>query len=172
MDISIVGNNSIRLKGKQVAFVVDPASDMSKVSADAIVLLNGYGNIDVSRVTDSRIIIDGPGGFEVSGAKVSGTGSFKGVIYKFLIDDVSVVVGRIAESKIEGSSDCQVAVINTDMEFNESFVTGLEPKIAVLYGPGKEESAKKLGAESVVLVPKITITKDKLPEKMEVVVLG
>ena len=44
--------------------------------------------------------------------------------------------------------------------------------MAILYGDKKTESAKTLGAESVVLVPKVTITKDKLPEKMEIVALG
>jgi hypothetical protein len=51
-------------------------------------------------------------------------------------------------------------------------VTALEPKITVLYGDKKEESAKKLGAESVNMVPKVTILKDKLPEEMEIAVLG
>ena len=65
MDIAIVGNNSIKLKGKQVAFVVNPTKDMPKISADAVLLLNGDANIDLARVTDYRIVLDGPGEYEV-----------------------------------------------------------------------------------------------------------
>lgn len=172
MDIAIVGKNSIKLKGKQATFIIDPVSAIPKTSADAVILLNGANGMDVTRVTDSRIIIDGPGGYEVGGVKISGTKTPKGTLYKFSIDGVSVILGSATDAKMEGFNVCQVAVVNTDSDFNESFVTALEPKITVLYGDKKTESAKTLGAENVSLVPKITITKDKLPEKMEIVVLG
>lgn len=171
MDIALVGKNSIKIKGKQVAFVVDPSKVMPKISADAIILLNGKDNIDLSRITDSRIVLDGPGGYEVGGAKVSGTRTPKGILYKLSIDNISVILGPTADAKTEGFDVCDVAVINTNSEFNEAFVTALEPKMTILYGDKKHEAAKALGAESVVPVSKITIAKDKLPEKMEVVVL-
>ncbi|MDO8583010.1 MAG: hypothetical protein Q7R51_00585 [bacterium] len=172
MDISIVGKNSIRLKGKEATFIVDPSKEMPKVSSDAIILLNGNEGIDLDRVTDSRIIISGPGGYEVGGVKISGTATPKGTLYKLSIDGIDIIVGKASDSKAEGFNSCQIAVVNADSDFSESFVTALEPKIAVLYGEVKEESAKKLGAESVTLVPKITATKEKLPEKMEIIVLG
>ena len=172
MDISIVGGNSIKLKGKQATFVVDPVEKMPKTSADAIILLNGSRNIDVGRVTDYRIIIDGPGGYEVGGVKISGTKTSKETLYKLSIDNISIILGSAADAKMEGFNVCQIAVVNTTENFNESFVTALEPKMTILYGDKKTESAKTLGAESVVLVSKITITRDKLPGKMEIVVLG
>ena len=172
MDIAIVGKTSIKLKGKRVSFIVDPSKETPKTSADAIILLDGFANIDTSRVTDSRMIIEGPGGYEVGGSKISGASTPQGVLYKLSIDDIVVIIGRATESKTEGFSACQIAVVNTDSDFNESFITGLEPKITVLYGDKKEASAKMLGAENVGPASKITIAKDKLPEKMEVVVLG
>jgi hypothetical protein len=172
VDISIVGNQSIKLKGKQATFIVDPAKEMPKTVSDAIILLNGSHNVDVSRVTDFRIIIDGPGGYEVGGVKISGTKTAKGILYRLSIDGINIILGSAADAKMEGFNVCQVAVINTSNDFNESFVTALEAKITVLYGDKKVESAKTLGAESISLVPKITITKDKLPEKMEVAALG
>lgn len=172
MDIAIVGKTSIKLKGKQVTFIVDPSKVAPKISSDAIILSNGYDNIDISRVTDSRIIIEGKGEYEVSGAKVSGTTTPKGTLYRISMDGVDIVVGRTTETKTEGFNACQVAIINASGDFNESFVTDLEPKITVLYGTSKIEAAKTLGAESIGLVPKITIAKDKLPEKMEVIILG
>ncbi len=171
MDISIIGKNNLKLKGKQVVFIVDPSKEMLKTTGDAVILLNGFSNVDTSRVIDSRITINGAGEYEVAGTKVSGTQTPNGIIYKLSIDDISIVLGRVG-GKIEGISDCQIAIINADGEFNESFVTALEPKITVLYGDKKIESAKTLGTESITPVSKITVTKDKLPEKMEIIVLG
>ena len=172
MDIAILGKNSIKLKGKQVTFIVDPTKEMPKTPADAVILLNGNGNIDVSRVTNSRIVIDGPGGYEVGGAKINGTNTSKGTLYKFVIDGVTVILGSAAEVKMEGFSACQIAVVDTTSDFSESFVTALEPKMTVLFGDKKNEAARTLGAENISAVSKVTISKDKLPEKMEVVVLG
>ena len=123
-------------------------------------------------MTDWRAIIEGRGEYEVGGAKVSGATTSKGTLYRISIDGIDIIVGKGAETKAEGFNACQVAIINTDGDFNESFITSLEPKITVLYGVSKIDAAKTLGAESIGLVPKITIVKDKLPEKMEVVVLG
>lgn len=172
MDISIIGNNSIKLKGKKVTFIVDPSKGMPKTSADSIIFLNGINDAGVERVTDFRMIIKGPGGYEIGGAKVSGVATPKGTIYKLFIDGISIIIGRTAEHQTNGNLSCQIAIINADSEFKESFVTTLEPKIAVIYGDEKEESAKKLGLTNVTLVPKITATKDKLPEEMEIVVLN
>lgn len=172
VDIAILGKNSLKLKGKQVTFIIDPTSAMPKTPADAVILLDGGSDIDVSRATDYRIIISGPGGYEVGGAKISGLKTPKGILYKFSIDDLVIILGSPTEANMEGFNACQVAVVSTNNDFNESFVTGLEPKITVLYGDKKTEAAKTLGAETVSSVSKITITKDKLPEKMEVIVLG
>lgn len=172
VDIAIVGQNSIKLRGKQVTFIVDPSSALPKTSADAIILSNGYADIDISRVTDSRIIIEGAGGYEVGGAKISGTTTSKGILYRISIDGLNIILGKAAETKAEGFNACQVAVVNADRDFNASFITALEPRIAVLYGDKNIEAAKTLGAENAGPVSKITITQDKLPEKMEVMVLG
>lgn len=172
MDIAIIGNNSIRIKSKGATFVVDPAKDMPKTASDAIILLNGEGNVDISRITDSRIIINGPGGYEIGGVKISGTTTPNGILYRLSLDGINVIIGKTIESKAEGFSSCQVLITNADTDFKESFVTTLEPKITVLYGDKKTESAKTLGAENVTPVARVTVTKDKIPEKMEVVVLG
>ena len=83
-------------------------------------------------------------------------------------------MGRSVDfSKLESNfTACDIAIINADSEFNESFITSLGPKIVVLYGDNKLDGAKKLGAENLTPVAKFSAVKDKLPEKMEIVVLG
>jgi len=172
VDISIIGKDSIKIKGKKVTFVINPAKGMPKTTADAIIVLDGASDLDLEKVAESRITIEGPGGYEIGGAKISGTQTPVGTLYKILLDDIIVLLGPAADVNKEGFNACQVAIVNTSSNFNESFVTAMEPKIVVLCGDKKVESAKALGAENTSLVSKISITKDKLPEKMEIVVLG
>ena len=172
VDIAIVGKESIKIKGKQASFVIDPVAGMSKVGGDAIILLGGGEGIDVSRVTDSRIILAGPGSYEVGGVKILGTKTIKGTIYKMTMDGITTIIGSSAEVKTEGFNACQVLIVDTTDEFSESFVTALEPKITILYGEKKNEAAKTLGVENVSVVSKLTVAKDKLPDEMETVVLG
>lgn len=172
MDISAIKGNSIRLKGKQVTFVVDPSKQIPKTASDAIILFGANNDIDISRVTDFRIIIDGPGEYEVGKVKITGTKTPKGTLYRFSIDNMNIILGSATDTKTEGFSICEIAIINTANDFSESFITDLEPKMVILYGEKKVELAKALGVENVTPVSKITVTKDKLPEKMEAIVLG
>lgn len=167
-----MSKDCIRLKGKKVSFVIDPKKDTPKTTGDAILLTNNL-DIDTSRVSDFRVIVKGQGEYEVSGSKVSSVATPKCIVYKLLIDNVIVILGRSVDfSKLESNfTACDIALINADSEFNESFITSLGPKVVVLYGENKLDGAKKLGTENVTPVAKFSIAKDKLPEKMEVVVL-
>lgn len=173
MDISLVVKDCIKLKGKRASFVIDPEKDTPKITGDAI-LLSGSLVSDISRVTDSRVILRGPGEYEVSGSKTAAVATPKCVIYKLSIDNINIILGKSVDfSKLESNfTACDVAVLNVDDGFNESFVTSLAPKIVVLYGEKRLDGAKKLGAQNLSPVAKYSIAKDKLPEKTEVVVLG
>jgi hypothetical protein len=173
VDISILSKNSIKIHSKHANFIVDPSADGPKVSCDAVILLNN-NNIDLGRVVDYRIIIGGPGEYEVNGVKVLGVREDRGFVYGIAADGFSVILGKSSEiSKIkEDTFLCQIAILNVDDELNSTVVTKLEPKIVILYGDNKESAAKLLGKADIPPIKKFTVVKDKLPEEMEVVVLG
>ena len=172
MDISYLDKNSIKIRSKYAGFVVDPSSDGPKISSDAVILLNR--KCDLSKVVDYRIIINSPGEYEVKGEKVIGARVNDGLVYSLLFDGLAVTMGRTSDiSKIKDNAyACQMAILNVDDEFSSSIITNLEPKIVILYGENKENGVKILGKQNVLAAKKFTITKDKLPEEMEVVVLG
>lgn len=191
MDIYTLDKNSIKIHSKHANFIVDPAERGvdptklgTKVSCDAVILLNKQSN-DLSKVADYRIVINGPGEYEISGAKVSCIKADLGFIYSLMVDGFSVILGSSSEipkiSAIGGSAsvhkeefntECQIAILNVDDELNPTVVTKLEPKIMILYGEDKEGAVKILGKQNLPTTKKFTIMKDKLPEEMEVVVLG
>ena len=173
MDVSILSKNSIKIRSKHASFIVDPQSLGPKVSCDAVILLNN-NNIDLSKVVDYRIVINGPGEYEISGAKVSCIKADLGFIYSLMVDGFSVILGSSSEiPKIKDDTFlCQIAILNVDDELNSSLVTKLEPKIMILYGEDKEGAVKILGKENIPPIKKFTVVKDKLPEEMEVIILG
>lgn len=173
MDISILNNSSIKIRIRRSTFVVDPIASGVKISCDGIILLNG--NFDLSKVVDYRIVINGPGEYEINGVKILGVRVDKGLVYNISGDGFGLILGRMGEvSKIkdEAFSACQIAILNADGNFNQSIATELEPKVVILYGDKAENGAKILGKDNLTPSKKFTITKDKLPEEMEVVVLG
>ncbi|MBI2028777.1 MAG: hypothetical protein HYT07_04175 [Candidatus Levybacteria bacterium] len=172
MDISLVSKNCIKLKGKKATFVVDPEEKMPMTTADAILLTGS--SFDKSRVANSRIIINSQGEYEIGGSKISGVATTKGTVYRMTIDNIVIIAGRTVEfSKLDGKfTACEIVLVNADEEFNESSITAFSPKLAVFFGDKKVDAAKKLGAENTTAISKLSITSDKLPGEMQVVLLG
>jgi len=173
VDFSILYNNSIRIRTKHASFVIDPFRSIPKVSADAVIVLGNKEDIDLSRVSDYRIVIEGGGEYEVNNVKISGIGVGNSFVYRIFADNFILVLGRIsALSRIQDESlSSELALLNVD-ENLEVIVAKLEPKTVILYGEKKMEGAKELGRDHIKPVQKFSIAKDKLPTEMEVVVLG
>lgn len=173
MDISVLSKDSIKIRSKHASIIVDPSLEISKISSDAVIFLNTEDN-DLSKVEDYRIVINGPGEYEISGVKVLGTKGEKGFVYGLSVDGFSIILSRSSDiSKIKDDTFLsQIVILNVDDEINSTVVTKLEPKIVVLYGDNKAAAAKILGKENMPAVKKFSVLKDKLPEEMKVVVLG
>src|ERR1035437_5511963 len=90
MDIQILGEDSLRIKTKKTALVIDPKAAIQKLEADAILLTAGVG--DTSRVTDYRVVIDGIGEYEVSGLKIISMKSEDDLVFALVSENVRVLV--------------------------------------------------------------------------------
>lgn len=125
--------------------------------------------------------------------KEEGAQRGKNTIYNINIDGLNIVhlgdLGHIlSEEAVDelGQTDILLVpvggVYTIDAKIASDVVSQLEPKIVIPmhYGlPGLkfelepvENFLKEMGFESVEPIPKLTITKDKLPEELQVVVLS
>ncbi len=173
MDIATVGKNSIKIRGKHVNFIIDPPIDGSKISADAIIYLSKDLPVDASRVEEYRVIIRGPGEYQVSGTMITGVKADKEYIYRIAVDGVQILAAKASDiSKFKGDLDSsEVLVLNADSEIEASVITNMEPRVVMLYGDKKEDAAKILGKSEIKKTEKATVSKEQLPEIMEVIVL-
>lgn len=173
MDIQIFKPSTLKIKSKKTTLAFDPQKHVSKFDADAVIL-TGKEN-DISRITNFRTVIDGPGEYEVTGLKISGLSSEGALMYELNSESSSALVSSAsALNKVSADKlgDYSIVILNADEELNQTSVTAMEPRIVVLYGDKKEEGAKVLGASSSKESSKITLSEEKFPEELEVVLLG
>lgn len=143
----------------------------AKLQADGVVLTQG-SSLEVPEVEGSRLVMAGPGEYEVGGVKVSGVRSGELAAYYLSVDGIMVLVGSTSGIKSrENAKDADVSVLLADSVVDQSALATVTNNVAVFYGPQAEENIKSLGKE-IQPVGKYVITKDKLPQEMEVVLLA
>lgn len=171
MDVTLLEKNSLKIRGKHAGLVVNP---VVKTTADAVLLLGNAPEVNTSKVEGQRLVIEGAGEYEISGAKISAFGSKKDLAYEIALDglDVFLANGETLKKSHDAKRECQVLILYSDSLSDESLITALSPSLVVLYGEKAQEAAKTLGKESLgPAEKKFSITADKLPEEMKVVVL-
>lgn len=150
MEIFWLGESSFRLKGKLASVLVGPKG-----------------------VSVEDILFDGAGEYESRGVMVTGYNG-ESMIYQITIDKLNVVYLGFSEGSSPNKEKLeQIEATDILLTPRSGVVADLEPKIIMPYA--KEENLpkllKELGAEGVSVSPKLSITKDRLPEEPIVVVL-
>ncbi len=171
MEVALLDLGSIKIRSKIATFVVDPTINIPKTEAVGVVLL-GSVNANTSKVAESRVILAGPGEYEVKGVKITSIKSDGGALYKLELDRMNVVVATgSALSKAENAPEAQVVIINADSLPSDKVITAMQSNVVILYGEKKLEAAKILKDVQIAPVNKFSVTSDKLPQELEVVVL-
>lgn len=173
MDIQIFDSSTLKIKNKKTTLAFDPQKNISKFDAEAIILTGD--SYDTSRINGSRVVIDGPGDYEISGLKISGKGFLKDIIYELSSDNTNVLVAKssvLNKLSSDKVGDYSIVILNVDEDLNQTVVTAMEPRVVVLYGANAKEGAKILGSENSSTVSKFSVSEEKLPEELEVVILG
>jgi len=173
MDIQIFGKDSLKIKSKKTTLAVDPKSSIPKFEADVVILIDK--DADATRIDDFRVSINAAGEYEVGGLKISGVTLEKDTMFVLTSENVTLLIAKassLEKATAEKIGDYQILVINVDSDLNQSVITAMEPNVVILYGAKAKEAAKTLGKGSVSTSSKITVSEDKLPEEMDVMILA
>jgi L-ascorbate metabolism protein UlaG (beta-lactamase superfamily) len=132
-------------------------------------------------------------GVEVYHDKQNGVERGKNTVYNIQIDNLNIVhVGdlghQFSQAQLEEIGNCDILLIpvggtyTIDAKDASEVVAQLEPRIVIpmhykVEGlkfelDGVDKFLKEMGKEDVIAQPKLTITRDKLPEEPQVVVLS
>lgn len=171
MEITSAGEDSVRLKGKNVIILADP-TPKSGPGDIAISLKKGGVSAVVPNV---KLSITGAGEYEVGGVKITGVNTSSQMVFTGEIDGVRFVIGdaKALEEALPKLDETQVAIIKVSEGFNSQIIAGLGPRVGVLYGPQKDSALNELGKKDLISVLKYVVKNDALaPEKEEIVALG
>jgi len=177
VEIILLSKNSIKIKGKNASLVVDPFIKMPKTNADAVVFLENpkEEEHDPMRVEGHRVIINGPGEFEVGGIKIHGQKSEGKFVYSITLDNINIFLGKTSslnKSHQEGR-DYQMLILNVDSNLDQSLIAPFEANTIVLYGDrANEGGVKLLGKIEGEITKKFSAVREKLPTELQVVILG
>ena len=168
MEILLVEDNCLRIKGKNSTLLVDPLMLKTKTQTDAVLLLKD-SEFNSSKADGFRVLIKGPGEYEFSGMKVSSLNH----VYDFFVDGLSMVLGKSSDlEKIKGEiKEYDIVIILMDTKFDPSIITNLEPKVVILYGLDDKLKANSGLDNSLKPVSKYIVKKESLPAELEKILL-
>lgn len=171
MEVINLFGDSIKIKGKNASFVIDPVQTMKKINADAVLMLEETDS-DLAKVEDFRVVIKGAGEYEVGGVRISSEEVSGKFTYGLSMDNMGIFLGRtsVIDKASEGKS-YGILILNVDSNINPTVVTSFEPNVVILYGNKAKDEAKVFGKQDIEEVSKFSIVSDKLPTEMKVVLL-
>lgn len=174
MDIYFLGLGAVRIRGKKTTLMIDP---VEKVEADAALLTTyDISSAQLSKVNGPRVVISGPGEYEVGGAAILGVQVGEATTYSIKIDGITLFhPGKLAkpltDSEVDKYPNIDIAFLPARREMS-SLIAKLEPKIVIPIHFTKENIEpflKEVGKEGLSPRDKLTITREKLPQELEVV---
>lgn len=173
MEVAILSSSSLKIRGKSCAFIIDPDASIAKSTADAVIVTHKSDPGGVKKIEGSRVVIQGPGDYEVSGTKISGYGVNGHTVYSFEIDGIHILLSQsgMLEKLKDTGRDYSVLILKATGKVEEATISALEPKLVLFYGEQAKESAGTFSKEAES-AQKVSVTADKLPEEMKVMVLG
>lgn len=171
------------------------------IDADVVTVSHDHGDHNaVGLVGGSPYIIKGPGEYEIKGISIIGVSSFhdeqegkdrgRNTMYRIEIDNVKIAhlgdIGHVLSSaQLDAMDGVDVLLVpvggmyTVDAEKAAQIISDMEPKIVIPMHDARSNKdlapldafLKKMNKAEVVPVPKLTVSRDKLPAVMEVVVL-
>jgi len=128
MEVSKIGNKGVKIRTKNASFLVNPEK---KIDGDVVILTqkpqtySEYGG---------RIIIDGPGEYEVSGVSIKGEAIDGRVLFDFSADSQRLLILPAASiSKSEAAEDYTATVVFLD-ENSKDIISQISSGVVIAVG--------------------------------------
>jgi hypothetical protein len=167
MDITYLGGNTVKLSGKNLNVICDPATSTASNKSLAKANVVSWSTDGLAKIDDA-MVLDLPGEYEVGGAMINGVAAGKTTVFSFQIDGVDV---EPSSAQLETLGKVDVLVIRVG-EKAAALVAKLEPAYVVPVGYDKTPGAflNEMGA-SPDPVAKLKVSARELPTETQVVVL-
>lgn len=171
MEIALLNNTSLRIKGKGGSLIINPAG--KAYDANGFIAHNGF-SIDTQKMNSESLIINGPGEYEFGGIKVTGIRYADDMIYTIYVDKISILFGKaeVFEREYSKLNEVNIVILDTANSIDPSFITSIASNVAVFYGGKSNETIKLLAKEEFRIDSKYSVSFEKLPQELEKIELA
>ncbi len=171
MEIVLLPKNGLRIRGKNASVLID-ASDKT-LTHSAVILLDESIRAATFPAGDA-VVIQGPGEYEIGGIKIRGYRNGTYSMYSLTVDGIDILLGTIEalEKTQQKLKEHHILVAATNVVIDSSFVTSLASNAVLFYGEKGSGAVKGFASDAVKTLGKYQVTKDKLPQEMETVLLA
>lgn len=179
MEIKYFSQGKIYLKGKKESVWINPDKDNldnKNYEARIIIFTEKMRNFVKLGSEEKRVVIAGPGEYEIGGIEISGINS----MYVLNVDGIKVVImgkneGEITEKKKEKLEEADVLMISLEANSGEIAKKSAANYVIPIDYEDKNEELKEFldsfDRENLESIESLKVEKENLPEAMEVVLL-
>lgn len=171
MEISLLTNNSIRIKGKIGSLIVNPLIKATDANG---YIFDNETTVDNSKLNPDAVRLKGPGEYEFGGFKVTGTKINGETVYTIRVDKIEILLGtrQYLEKEYSKLNEHHIVVLNNTNVGDSSFVSSLATNVIIYYGEKAEENMNHFSKDGYKKETKYSVTFDKLPQEIEKVLLA
>lgn len=172
MEISLLTNNILKIKGRKIGIAVDPVSSLSVKTSAQVALSLSEERISTAKLENTILVIEGSGEYEVEGTKISVSGQRGKLSYDLRVDALRIFLtakDNLDKNQFE-NTNYDLVILRVDSASKDLVISFDLPSCLVLYGQQALDQAKNLGKEDAVAVNKLQVK--EAPQKMEITVLG
>lgn len=126
MEIAIVGNKSLRIKSRNTSFIVNPEKKLD----DPVVILTEK-SADYESFSD-KLVIDGPGDYEVAGVSISATSTSGKLSFDFSEDSQKLLVLSSPLLARSAETEDYTATVVFLSESDGNYVTQIASQVIVI----------------------------------------
>jgi len=174
MEVSLIPQDTIKIKGKHSVVLVNPVLLKNKTTANAVLLLRKHPEFHANNIIESQPLrIEGPGEYEIGGIKITGVKASDGFYYIIHVDSLDILTGTsssLSQTK-DTPKECQIIILMSDSAISQSHLAALDANAIIFYGAHAAENLKSLGKEETTS-NKYTFTPDNLPAETQFLSLG
>lgn len=142
MELIFASKDSIKIRTKLSTFIIDP----SEKSDGDVLVFTSPSSVSYDR---DKLIIEGPGEYEISGVYIKGEVVEGGILYEFSDDAKKIIVAPSEAVKTLDAEGCSATVIHATARLEQKDVETLSSDLVVVYGDSQniivdEQSLKKV----------------------------
>ncbi len=154
MDVSIIKDSSLRIKGNKTAIVIDPLP--LKVEAQIAIVTGSSSDISFEKVEGLKLIIEGPGEYEVGGVSVVVKRIKDDLCFDIVENSKILFILSSAISKISQEEDYDAVIIKVNSKLTEDMFSAINSRLYILYG---DMNLATLKSENVEKTNRVSLKK-------------